>query len=190
VQVTRAAATLRAPDRVAGSVITVPERCTADSAESVASFAQRCGLELLRFAYLLCGDRRRAEDLLQDVFVNLYRRFPDGLTLENPIGYARRALANMNISRARRAASREVVLDLVPDRATQPEDPGDRDVLWQALRRLPDRQRTVLVLRFYLDAADEQIAATLGCRRGTVRSLASRGLAALRSDPSLAGGAQ
>ena len=74
VQVTRATATLRLPDRVAGSVITVPERCTADGAESVASFAQRSGLELLRFAYLLCGDRQRAEDLLQDVFLNLYRR--------------------------------------------------------------------------------------------------------------------
>jgi RNA polymerase sigma-70 factor (sigma-E family) len=170
-------------------VITVPERCAAHAAESVSSFAQRCGLELLRFAYLLCGDRQRAEDLLQDVFLNLYRRYPDGLELENPIGYARRALANANISRARRAASREVVVDVVPDRAAPPDDPGARDELWQALRRLPDRQRTVLVLRFYLDATDEDIAASLGCRRGTVRSLASRGVAALRLDPSLAGGA-
>ena len=156
----------------------------------MAAFAQRCGLDLLRFAYLLCGDRHRAEDLLQDVFLNLYRRYPDGLPLDNPVGYTRRALANANVSRARRAASRELVVDLVPDRAAAANDPAERDALWQALRRLPDRQRTVLVLRFYLDAPDEDIAATLGCRRGTVRSLASRGLAALRLDPSLAGGAE
>jgi RNA polymerase sigma factor (sigma-70 family) len=50
---------------------------------------------------------------------------------------------------------------------------------------LPERQRTVLVLRFYADETDEQIAATLGCRRGTVRSLASRALSALRDDTTL-----
>ena len=58
-------------------------------------------------------------------------------------------------------------------------------MLWQAIRRLPARQRTVLVMRFYADASDDDIAAALGCRRGTVRSLASRALAALRQDQSL-----
>lgn len=153
----------------------------------MACFARRSGLELLRFAYLLCGDRYRAEDLLQDVLLAMYRRFPESLPLENPVGYARRALANANISRARRASSREVVTDLIP---AQPAtdlgpDPGERDVLWRALRNLPVRQRTVLVLRFYADAPDAEIAATLGCRPGTVRSLASRGLATLRADASL-----
>jgi DNA-directed RNA polymerase specialized sigma24 family protein len=56
------------------------------------------------------------------------------------------------------------------------------------MRRLPLRQRTVLVLRFYADASDADIAATLGCRRGTVRSLASRALAALRIDPTIVEG--
>ena len=155
-------------------------------AEDVGAFARRCGLELLRFAYLLCGDRQRAEDLLQDVLLGMYRRFPDGLPLDNPVGYARRALANANVSRARRASSGEVVVPLFPDGAApEAPDPAERDALWQALRRLPVRQRTVLVLRFYLDAPDREIADVLGCRPGTVRSLASRGLAALRTDPSL-----
>lgn len=154
--------------------------------EDVAGFSRHCGLELLRFAYLLCGDRQRAEDLLQDVLLAMYRRFGDTLPLSNPVGYARRALANTNISRARRTSSREVVVDLIPDRpATDAGDPAERDALWQALRRLPARQRTVLVLRFYADATDHDIANTLDCRPGTVRSLASRGLAALRADESL-----
>jgi RNA polymerase sigma-70 factor (sigma-E family) len=158
-------------------------------AEPIADFSRRCGLELLRFAYLLCGDRQRAEDLLQDVLLAMYRRFGDELPLDNPMGYARRALANANISWARRASSHEISVDAVPNTiAVDTDDPAQRDVLWQAMRRLPLRQRTVLVLRFYADASDADIAATLGCRRGTVRSLASRALAALRIDPTIVEG--
>jgi RNA polymerase sigma-70 factor (sigma-E family) len=159
---------------------------TAEPGADVAAFARRSGLDLLRFAYLLCGDRHRAEDLLQDVLLSMYRRFPGELPLDNPMGYARRALANANISWARRGANTEVVVDMFRDSAAPTgSDPAERDLLWQALRRLPVRQRTVLVLRFYEDATDADIAAVLGCRRGTVRSLASRALAALREDPSL-----
>jgi RNA polymerase sigma-70 factor (sigma-E family) len=124
-----------------------------------------------------------AEDLLQDALLGMHRRFPGSLPLDNPVGYACRAMANANISRLRRRASSEVVVDPVPERAqADPVDPAERDVLWRALRRLPARQRAVLVLRFYNDATDTEIADVLGCRRGTVRSLASRALAALRAD--------
>jgi RNA polymerase sigma-70 factor (sigma-E family) len=157
-------------------------------AESLAEFAQRRGLELLRFAYLVAGDRQRAEDLLQEVLLAMYRRFGDALPLDNPSGYARRAIVHANISWGRRAASRELPTDAFPDAAAAVDDPAQRDELWQALRRLPIRQRTVLVLRFYADATDPEIAQALGCRRGTVRSLASRALTALRADPSFAGG--
>lgn len=163
-----------------------PDRPGEPGLEDLAGFVRRCGLELLRFAYLLCGDRQRAEDLLQEVLLAMYRRFPETLPLSNPVGYARRALANANVSRARRASSREVVTDLLPEqRAPEASDPAERDGLWRALRRLPARQRTVLVLRFYADATDRDIAEALGCRPGTVRSLASRGLATLRTDTSL-----
>ena len=156
---------------------------------TIAEFSRRHALDLLRFAYLLCGDRHRAEDLLQDVLLAMYRRFGDDLTLDNPIGYARRSLANANVSWTRRSANREVVLQAIPDQAgPDGDDPAQRDVLWQALRKLPVRQRTVLVMRFYADATDHEIAAALGCRRGTVRSLASRGLALLRTDPSISEG--
>ncbi|MBE7187146.1 SigE family RNA polymerase sigma factor [Jatrophihabitans endophyticus] len=156
------------------------------SRDTVDSLAREHGLELLRFAYLLCGDRQLAEDLLQDVLLALHRRFPDHLPLDNPVGYARRALANTNVSRARRRSSGEVVTDVLPDTMpVDPHDPAERDALWQALRRLPVRQRTVLVLRFYADWTDDDIAAALGARRGTVRSLASRAMVTLRADETL-----
>ena len=154
---------------------------------TVAQLAETSSLELLRLGYLLSGDRHRAEDLLQDTLLALHRRFGDAaMPLQRPVAYARRTMANLNISRSRRSSSSEVVVDLFDDvPAPTGSDPADRDVLWQALRRLPVRQRTVLVLRYYDDATDADIAAGLGCRLGTVRSLASRGLATLRRDPEL-----
>ena len=160
---------------------------SAGTSDTVADLARDRGLELLRFAYLLCGDRHRAEDLLQDVLLAMFRRYPDTLPLDNPVAYARRALANANVSRARRGSSSELVLDVVPDTPIHRDDPADRDALWQALRRLPVRQRTVLVLRYYADASDDDIATAIGARRGTVRSLASRALASLRKDATLTG---
>ncbi|MGN6610051.1 MAG: SigE family RNA polymerase sigma factor [Jatrophihabitans sp.] len=150
---------------------------------TVADLARTHGLELLRFGYLVTGDRHRAEDLVQDVLLALHRRFPATLGVDDPVAYARRAVVNGHISRGRRRASGELSMAELPESATAPrDDPAERDLLWRALRRLPDRQRAVLVLRFYEDATDEQIAELLGCRRGTVRSLASRALAALRED--------
>lgn len=67
------------------------------------------------------------------------------------------------------------------DRPVHDLDPGSGDELWQLLAGLPHRQRVVLVMRYYLGHSDAEIAETLGCRRGTVRSLASRALADLRS---------
>jgi RNA polymerase sigma-70 factor (sigma-E family) len=155
-------------------------------AVQLGEFARTAGVELLRFAYLLCGDRHRAEDLLQDVFLALHRRFGDSLPLDNPLAYTRRALANANVSRSRRATNSELPIAELPETAADaPDDPADRDELWQALRRLPARQRTVLVLRYYADASDDEIARAVGCRRATVRSLVFRGLATMRSDPTV-----
>jgi RNA polymerase sigma factor (sigma-70 family) len=121
--------------------------------------------------------------------LGMHRRFPGQLAVDNPVGYACRSMANANVTRLRRRSSSEVVVDPVPDHAVvDSDDPAERDALWRALRRLPARQRTVLVLRFYNDATDIEIADTLGCRRGTVRSLASRALAALRLDTDITEG--
>lgn len=160
-------------------------RLDGDSVTSVADLARRHGMELTRFAYLLCGDRTRAEDLVQDVLLAMHRRFGDSLTVEKPLAYARRAVANANVSWSRRGARAELLTDRAPDRATVDADPTDGDALWQLLQTLPQRQRVVLVLRYYLDYTDDEIAGVLNCRRGTVRSLASRGTATLRGSTGL-----
>lgn len=148
---------------------------------TVAELAHRHALELTRFAYLVCGDRTRAEDLVQDVFLALYRRFGDTLLVEKPLAYARRAIVNANVSLARKHSSSDVLTDRVPEGPHTDADPAERDAMWTRLQRLSQRQRAVLVLRFYLGYDDTEIADILDCRRGTVRSLASRALEELRA---------
>jgi len=133
-------------------------------------------LGLTRFAFLLCGDRQRAEDLVQDALLAMHRRFGAVVTVENPLAYARRAIVNGNISVARRRSSSEVAMAVLPDGVAFDAVPE----LWERLEELPSRQRAVLVLRYWLDQSDEEIAGLLGCRRGTVRSLAARAFAILR----------
>lgn len=111
----------------------------------------------------------------------MYRRFGARLEIEQPVAYARRAIINANISWARRRSSTEVLTGLDHDRPVTDADSGSEDGLWQLLAGLPQRQRVVLVMRYYLGFSDGEIAENLGCRRGTVRSLASRALADLRA---------
>jgi RNA polymerase sigma factor (sigma-70 family) len=146
---------------------------------SLGDFAREHGVELTRFAYLISGDRTRADDLVQDVLLAMHRRFGARLEIEQPVAYARRAIVNANASFHRRRSSTEVLTATDLDRAVT-DDPGSDD-LWSMLAGLPHRQRVVLVMRYYLGYSDDEIAGTLGCRRGTVRSLASRALADLRS---------
>ena len=149
---------------------------------SPAAFAERHGVELTRLAYLLVGDRQLAEDLVQDVLLALHRRFGETITADAPLAYARRALANAAISRSRRRS--DVVAAEPPDRAVV-DEPREQGAMWHALDSLPSRQRSVLVLRYYADLSDARIAEVLGCREGTVRSLAARAFATLRADRTL-----
>ncbi len=148
--------------------------------QSLEEFARQQGLGLTRFAYLVSGDRDRADDLVQDVLLAMHRRFGARLDLDQPLAYARRAIVNANISWSRRRFNTEVLTATDMDRPVTDADPGSGDELWQLLAGLPHRQRVVLVMRYYLGYDDGEIAETLGCRRGTVRSLASRALADLR----------
>jgi RNA polymerase sigma factor (sigma-70 family) len=100
-----------------------------------------------------------------------------------PLAYVRRSLANAFVNYTRRAARRETAVEFLPERIDSLDQPGqfdDRDALWAMLRDLPERQRAALVLRYFHDLPDDEIGAALGCRVGTVRSLVSRGLTALR----------
>lgn len=151
----------------------------------LADFAREQTRNLTRFAFLLCGDRGLAEDLVQDAFTALYRRFGDILPLDAPVAYARRAVVNGHISSTRKRSPVLTSTGYLPEHAVDAVDRGEQDAMWRRLATLPDRQRTVLVLRYYVDLSDRDIAETLGCRESTVRSLAARAFAALRGDRTL-----
>jgi RNA polymerase sigma-70 factor (sigma-E family) len=154
------------------------------------SFVRANTVLLLRTAYLLTGSSPAAEELVQDTLVRLYPKWDRVSAADVPIAYVRRSLANAFVNERRRPANRELVLDVLPERhdAHYPaaHDPtaqfADRDELWGLLRTLPDRQRAALVMRYFEDLPDDEIGNALGCRAGTVRSLISRGLAALREN--------
>lgn len=155
-----------------------------------AAFVREHTPALLRTAYLLTGDGSRAEELVQDTLVRLYPKWDRVEEADVPLAYVRRSLTNGYINSQRRAARREFAYEDVPERLDDRDTTAqlaDRDELWAGLRLLPDRQRAALVLRFFEDLSDEDTAATLGCRVGTVRSLVSRGLAALRAQMADAG---
>ena len=153
-------------------------RLPSGTARTLSELVSAHGLELVRFGYLICGDRNRAEDLVQDVLLAMHRRFGSTLPVDDPLAYARRAIVNANVSWSRRPVRREVPSERLPEGATGLSAPDDQ--LWQLLSTLGQRQRSVLVLRYYLGYPDADIAEALGCRRATVRSLAARALAELR----------
>ncbi len=149
------------------------------------------GPELLRFAYVLTTDAHRAEDLVQDVLIKVYRRWNRVQRSDNRDAYVHRMLVNADASWRRRLSNREFPGALDPLHAGEvTPDPSEasalRDDVLRRLRTLPRRARTVLVLRYYADHDDATIAEMLGIRPATVRALASRALTHLRtSQPTL-----
>jgi RNA polymerase sigma-70 factor (sigma-E family) len=149
------------------------DRFVADSSET-----------LLRTAYLIVWDLGEAEDLVQETLFEVARRWPRIRRMEHPIAYARRVLVNRALSGSARRTRRrqELVAPIPPDRAVESAGLGEidrQDELMGALAALPPRQRAVLVLRYFLDLPEAEVAAALQCSLGTVKSTASRGLARL-----------
>jgi RNA polymerase sigma-70 factor (sigma-E family) len=142
---------------------------------------------LLRSAWLLTGDWASAEDLVQTALVRAWphwRRLPDEHAAE---AYVRRVMLNTWSSWWRRRWRGETPTADLPERPAPPGDADLRTALVDAVRRLPRRQRAVVVLRYLDDLSEAGTAEVLGCSVGTVKSQASRALAALRRDPRLAG---
>jgi RNA polymerase sigma-70 factor (sigma-E family) len=148
-----------------------------------AGFVRENTTALLRTAYLLTGNAQQAEELVQDTLVRLYPKWERVAGADVPLAYVRRCLTNGYLNQRRRTARREIAYQDVPelvDSYDAVERVADRDQIWAGLRYLSERQRAALVLRFFEGMSDEESAAVLGCRVGTVRSLISRGLATLR----------
>jgi RNA polymerase sigma-70 factor (sigma-E family) len=136
---------------------------------------------LTRLAYVMLGDRAAAEDVVHDAFAGLCRRWGHVADAGKAQAYLRSSVLNGCRSVLRRQARAPQLAALSPE-ALGADAPllasEDRRAVLAALRRLPDRQREVLVLRYYLDLPDAEIARAMGIRESTVRSTAHRGLAA------------
>jgi RNA polymerase sigma-70 factor (sigma-E family) len=136
---------------------------------------------LLRTAYLIVWDLPEAEDLVQETLFKVARRWPKASRMEHPAAYARRILVNLaldgSLKRSRRRAELNAARPIHPAVPAAPLDTHDE--LHAALVALPPRQRAVLVLRYFLDLPEAEVAAALQCSLGTVKSTASRGLARL-----------
>lgn len=151
-----------------------------DDRESFTAWASARRARLMQIATFLTGDRGRAEDLVQEALTKVAQRWPrlrDG----NPDAYVRRILVRDNISWWRRSRF-ERVSD-VPDPGRTPAADSDvvrRILLLEALRGLTERQRAVLVLRYFEDLSEAEIAHTLGVSTGTVKSTAHLALRRLR----------
>jgi RNA polymerase sigma-70 factor (sigma-E family) len=177
-----------APVRAGGDASTGPPGWSAS--DDFDAFVAARGAALVRSARGLLRDPQHAEDVVQDVLVKVHRHWDTIVRQEVPDAYVRRMLVNACTSFWRRAARRErsvpddsltLVVDLrgpVPDESRRVDE---REHMLSMLRRLPAKQRAVLVLRHYEGLPDAEVAAVMGTSVQTVRSNVHRGLATLRT---------
>jgi RNA polymerase sigma-70 factor (sigma-E family) len=141
---------------------------------------------LARYAVILTGDRHTAEDLVQETMVRAQLHWKKVCRADVPERYVKRMMANLYLDWQRGSWWRRVLLrgepdEVVPVAVDIAEGAADRDLLWTALAGLPRQQRAALVLRYYEDLPDAEIAEALGCTVGTARGYISRALSTLRT---------
>lgn len=148
------------------------------------SWVSARGQGLLRFAYVLTGNAVDAEDVVQDALSRAVGAWPRICAADDPDAYVRRMVVNAHTSWWRKFRRRESpVAEVRPTgREEVTHDARLDDQLWQACRRLPEPQRTAIVLRFYEDMDYPGIAQITGVREASVRSRVSRGLSTLRAE--------
>jgi RNA polymerase sigma-70 factor (sigma-E family) len=160
-------------------------RAAENESRGLAELYERHAPGAVRLAYLITGDKERSRDVAQEAFVKVaarfrHLRFPDAFD-----AYLRRTVINLCTSQFRRERLERAFLEREGsrerDRTTEPPDLGTRDELRQALRRLPPRQRVAVVLRYYEDLSEEDMAEAMRCSVPAARSLLSRGMQTLRS---------
>jgi RNA polymerase sigma-70 factor (sigma-E family) len=157
---------------------------TVSETEEYAALVAARAPALLRLAVMLTGDRTAAEDLLQATLLRTSRHADRIVAMAAPAAYLRTAMLHEHVSGARRLRRRVRTTPLEGHDSVAADETAEtdrRDATWRLLATLPRQQRAVLVLRFYEDLPDREIAEALGCSEPTVRSNASRALATLRA---------
>ena len=145
---------------------------------------------MVRLAYGLTGDLGHAEDVAQAAFAKAYAAWPRVLRAGNPDAYVRQIVINENRNRFRKRRVAERLTNVMPE-GNGPNafrEIDDRSALLAALQALGPRQRAVVVLRYWLNLSEAEIAAAMNCSVGTVKSQASRALATLRNSAELVDG--
>jgi RNA polymerase sigma-70 factor (sigma-E family) len=176
--------------------VTAPEAVTVEPRpggachdEEFSAYVRERRAALYATAYHLTGDRHAAEDLLQSALFSTYKAW-DRITDKAAVGgYMRRTMTNLHISAWRRRKVNEYPTEEMPETVGDTDAMGGtelRAVLWQALAKLPENQRTMLVLRYYEGRTDPEIADVLNISVGTVKSSIWRALRRLREDETLA----
>jgi RNA polymerase sigma-70 factor (sigma-E family) len=158
-----------------------PEASHAAAERHVTALYQSHALSLARLALLMLGDADAAQDVVQDAFFGLYRRWDNLASADAAPAYLRTSVLNgcrTALKRRSRPAIHAAAEPLESAEATIVHTEEQRAVL-AAVRRLPTRQREALVLRYYLDMTEDQAARAMGVSRGTVKSATSRAVAAV-----------
>jgi RNA polymerase sigma-70 factor (sigma-E family) len=158
-----------------------------DSDERFTAFVREHTQALLKTGYLLTRNPGEAEELVQDTLAWLYPRWSQVELAEHQLAYVRKAVVNRYLAGRRRLSATEVYLDPARERVSdrhvvrdRTAEVDERITLWATLGELSERQRAAVVLRFFHDLPDDEVAEVLECRVGTVRSLISRALSTLR----------
>jgi RNA polymerase sigma-70 factor (sigma-E family) len=161
---------------------------TTTTDERFSAFVREHTAALLKTSYLLTRNSVDAEELVQDTLVWLYPRWNQVEAAERQLAYVRKAAVNRFLAGRRRMSATEVHFDPSLERFSDTPVPRDqtaeideRLAMWHELGELSERQRAAIVLRFFHDLPDDEVAQVLDCRVGTVRSLISRSLNVLRS---------
>lgn len=156
-----------------------------DRTEEFSEFFRQTSGRLLATAYLLTGDRHRAEDLAQTAYAKTYASW-SRVRRADAYAFTRKVLVNTSIDLWRLRSSSEQTMDTVPELEDQFDHAAavaDREAVTAALTKLTRRERAVVVLRYYADASEAEVASTLKISAGTVKSTVFRALAKLRTDP-------
>jgi RNA polymerase sigma-70 factor (sigma-E family) len=162
-----------------------PDQSAAAARAQVTALYQAHALGLVRFAKIMLGDQSVAEDIVQEAFLGLYRRWDAVREPDKVLGYLRASVVNACrvVHRSRFRRDRALLLLPAAGVVISAEDSAmigeaNRELI-AALLRLPDRQREALVLRYYLGLTEDEVAEAMNVSRGTVKSATSRGRAVL-----------